>query len=64
MFNTFTILGISVVILALVVFGPLFTIWSLNTLFPILQIAYSLETWAAAAILTAVLNGGLLSFKK
>ena len=64
MLKTFGILGGVLVVIALVVISPLFTIWSLNTLFPILNIEYALNTWAAAAILTAVFSGGLFSTKK
>lgn len=38
-------------IIALVAIGPLLTIWALNTLFPVLAIGYSLETWAAVVLL-------------
>jgi multidrug efflux pump subunit AcrB len=34
-------------LLAIVVFGPLITLWSLNTLFPVLAIPYNLATWFA-----------------
>ena len=44
------------VILALVLLGPLLTIWSLNTLFPALAIPYTIETWVAALVL-----GGLVT---
>jgi len=37
----------------LIVVGPFLTIWSLDTLFPVLNIPYTFSTWAAAAILTA-----------
>ena len=30
-----------------IIIGPLLSIWSLNTLFPVLAIPYTLETWAA-----------------
>ena len=40
-----------IVIVALVAIGPLLTIWSLNTLFPVLNIPYSLDTWAAIVLL-------------
>jgi hypothetical protein len=43
-----------VVIIALVVLGPLVTIWSLNILFPALAIPYSWETWAAIVVLGSV----------
>jgi hypothetical protein len=36
-----------------VIFGPLLTIWALDTLFPVLNIPYTLDTWFATAILTA-----------
>jgi hypothetical protein len=36
----------------LIVFYPLTVIWALNVIFPILQIPYSLETWAAIIILS------------
>jgi hypothetical protein len=38
-------------LVAIIVLGPLFTIWSLNTLFPVLAIPYTFETWAATVIL-------------
>lgn len=40
--------------LLIVIFVPLATIWSLNTLFPILAIPYTFETWLATAILGSV----------
>ena len=36
-----------VLIVIIVIFGPLLSIWALNTLFPVLTIPYTLETWAA-----------------
>ena len=47
-----------IVIVLSFIFGPLITIWSLNTLFPALNIAYSWETWLAMVIL-----GGMFSIK-
>lgn len=40
--------------LLIVIFVPLATIWSLNTLFPVLAIPYTFETWLATAILGSV----------
>jgi len=37
----------------LIITGPFLTIWALDTLFPVLNIPYTLETWFAVAILTA-----------
>jgi hypothetical protein len=38
-------------LVAIIVLGPLFTIWALNVLFPVLAIPYTFETWAATVIL-------------
>jgi hypothetical protein len=35
-------------LIVILVFGPLITLWSLNTLFPVLSIPYNLATWFAA----------------
>jgi len=49
----------------IVVIAPLAAIWSLNTLFPMLAIAYSIETWFAAVVLGSVVGGTTgVSFKK
>jgi hypothetical protein len=49
----------------IIVVVPLATIWSLNTLFPVLAIAYSVETWFAAVVLGSVVGGTTgVSFKK
>jgi hypothetical protein len=53
------VLGI-ILLIAIIVFGPLLGIWSLNTLFPILAIPYTLETWAAFGLLFGSATG--LSF--
>ena len=37
-------------LVAVIVVGPLLSIWALNTLFPVLAIPYTLETWAAMAL--------------
>jgi len=47
------ILGI-VLVVALVIAGPLISIWALNTLFPVLAIPYTFETWAAVIIVGAL----------
>jgi len=46
---------ISFVVLA-IIFGPLALIWSLNVLFPVLAIPYTLKTWAASAFISIVLG--------
>lgn len=50
------ILGISLIV-AVIVFGPLLGIWSLNTLFPVLNIPYTWETWAAYFLLLGSITG-------
>ena len=56
-------LGI-VLILAAVVLGPLIGIWSLNTLFPVLAIPFTWETWAAFFFLFGSLTGLRFSSRK
>lgn len=46
--------AIIAIVLFFVFIGPFLAIWSLNTLFPVLAIPYTLETWAAALILSGV----------
>jgi uncharacterized membrane protein YccC len=53
-----------VAIFALLLIGPLLTIWSLNALFPLLAIPYNFFTWVAALWLGAVLSGGLVRRSK
>ena len=50
--------------LVLIVFGPFFTIWALNTLFPVLNIPYTFETWVAVCLMTPIVSGGWKSVKK
>ena len=50
-----------IVILAVMAFigAPIATIWGLNTLFPVLNIPYTLETWLAAFIIPAALKANV-----
>ena len=50
-------------VIALIVIGPLLTIWSMNVLFPALTIPYSLETWAAIIILGGVFKSNVSNSK-
>jgi hypothetical protein len=45
------ILPLILVTVALAVIGPFLTIWALNTVFPVLAIPYTMETWAAIILL-------------
>ena len=61
--SVFTILVAIVVILLILIFAPLLTIWSLNTLFTNLEIPYTMETWAATVVITAVIQSTNLGIK-
>jgi len=51
-------------VVLLLILAPVATIWSLNTLFPALNIPIGFDTWAAALILGGVVGGSTgLSFK-
>lgn len=41
-------------IIALFIVGPLLVIWSLNTVFPLLAIPYTFDTWLATIILSGL----------
>jgi hypothetical protein len=57
------IVGLTLVALV-IVFGPLLGIWSLNTLFPVLAIPYTWETWAAYFLIFGSLTGLRFGGKK
>lgn len=56
--------AILVLVIILVVFGPFFTIWALNTLFPVLAIPFTFETWCATILLGMFLRGNVSVSKK
>lgn len=47
------------IILAIIIAGPLLTLWSLNTLFPTLAIPYDVYTWFAVIILAGVFKSNV-----
>jgi hypothetical protein len=49
--------------IGVIIFGPLVTIWSLNTLFN-LNIAYNFSTWAASFFITSIFSAGKVTYKK
>lgn len=57
------ILGVSLLILVIIL-GPLAGIWSLNTLFPVLAIPYTWETWLAFLLLFGSATGLRVGGKK
>jgi hypothetical protein len=50
-------------IVFLIVIGPLLTIWALNTLFPVLAIQYTWQTWLAVIFVGGFLRANV-TFKK
>ena len=52
------VVGIAILAFAVAV-GPLLILWSLNTLFPVLAIQYTWETWTAAFLLSAPFGSGI-----
>jgi hypothetical protein len=57
------IIGVTLIIFILI-FGPIAGIWSLNTLFPVLAIPYTLQTWAAFFLLFGSVTGLRFGSKK
>ena len=56
--SIFGIFGVILFMIALIGFGPLLTVWSLNLLFNT-TIAYSFQSWLAMVWLSIVTFGGL-----
>jgi hypothetical protein len=50
-------------LVAVIVVGPLLSIWALNTLFPVLAIPYNIETWAAVALFGGMFRGSFSTKK-
>ena len=44
-------------LVAVIVVGPLLSIWALNTLFPVLAIPYTIQTWAAMLLFGGMFSG-------
>ena len=52
--SIFTVAGVGVgvaIVIAVAILFPILVIWALNTLFPVLAIPYTLETWSAIVLL-------------
>lgn len=58
--NAFTVFGWLALAIAAIIFGPIATIWSLNTLFT-LAIPYEFETWCAVVWLSMVTFGNIVT---
>ena len=57
----YVIIGLLILFLALV--GPFITIWALNTLFPMLAIPYTIETYFAVIAMSIFFHANI-SYKK
>lgn len=58
-----SIIAILVLAVLIVIFGPIATIWAVNTLFPMLAIPYNFYSWLAVVVLNLTLRSSV-SFKK
>lgn len=54
--RTMQITAMIALLIVLIIVGPFLLIWALNTLFPVLDIAYTLETWLASFIISATIT--------
>ncbi len=53
-----------ILVVGVILVGPLLGIWSLNTLFPVLNIPYTWQTWAAFLFLFGSVTGLRFGSKK
>ena len=58
------LIGMIALIVFLVIIGPIITIWALNTLFPVLVIPYTVETWFAVVVVGTLFKTNLTYKKK
>jgi hypothetical protein len=58
------LIAVIALIVFLVIIGPILTIWSLNTLFPVLVIPYTWQTWVSVVIVGALFKTNLTYKKK
>jgi hypothetical protein len=61
--DVITILAVLAFAVLALIFGPLLTLWALNTLFPVLAIPYNFYSWLAVVLLNLTLRSSV-SFKK
>lgn len=52
--NSAAYIFVVLLVVALLVLAPFAVIWALNTLFPVLAISYTFETWLATVVLSGV----------
>jgi hypothetical protein len=49
-----------VLVVIVIIVGPLLSIWALNTLFPVLAIPYTFETWLAVMLVGGMFRGSFV----
>ena len=62
--SSFKVIFALFVVAILLFVVPFLLIWSLNTLFPVLAIPYTLETWLASVLISSFFGTSHLSMKK
>lgn len=63
-FDVFKVVGLLAFIIFCLVIGPVLVIWSLNTIFPVLAIPYTFETWCATVLIGIFIRGDELFMVK
>lgn len=63
MSDSFKIIAIIALVIAVVAFGPFVWIWCINTLFPVANIQYTFETWLASLLIGGSFGGVRLASK-
>jgi hypothetical protein len=58
-----TIVAILALATLVLIFGPIATLWAVNTLFPMLAIPYNFYSWLAVVVINLTLRSNV-SFKK
>lgn len=54
---------VALAVVAVVVFGPIASIWAVNALFGT-AIPFTLKTWAAALVLTSIVGGNKVTRRR
>ena len=57
MSDSFKIIAIIALVIAIVIFGPFVWIWCINTLFPVANIQYTFDTWLASLLIGGSFGG-------
>lgn len=57
--KAFGVFFVVLLVIALIIVGPLLTIWALNTLFPALAIPYTIWTWLSVLILGGAIKSNV-----